>query len=307
MYKSLTMLLFQVFSSRDELVKWAQTKGRENGCVIVTGRSAQTKVDLICDRGGVYKGAPTQRKTGTKKRSCMFALQGKYKFHMGGWILEVKNNEHNHVVDEYLEGHPYAMRLTDQEFNMVNELTQQHVQPKNILAVLKEKNPANVSSLKKITNARTKIKKAGQIGDTPMQVFFSTLKRHNYIFYSRVDEGTNAVDGVLFIHSKSYNLWRAYPHVSMIDSTYKTNQYKMPFVQMVGVTSTLKSFCVCHAFISSERADNYIWILERLKDTLDNECIEPRVIVTDRELALMSACEHVFPHSVRLLCRWHIF
>ncbi|GJT05205.1 probable terpene synthase 6 [Tanacetum coccineum] len=51
--------------------------------------------------------------------------------------------------------------------------------------------------------------------------------------------------------------------------------------------------------------DNYKWALEKLKLTL-NECMHPRVIVTDRELALMKACEIVFPHANHLLCRWHI-
>lgn len=33
----------------------------------------------------------------------------------------------------------------------------------------------------------------------------------------------------------------------------------------------------------------------------------PRVIVTDRDLVLMKACEDVFPQSNHLLRRWHIF
>ncbi|KAJ0599025.1 putative MULE transposase domain, FHY3/FAR1 family [Helianthus annuus] len=34
--------------------------------------------------------------------------------------------------------------------------------------------------------------------------------------------------------------------------------------------------------------------------------MQPGVIVTDMELALMNACEKVFPNATRLLCRWHI-
>lgn len=35
-------------------------------------------------------------------------------------------------------------------------------------------------------------------------------------------------------------------------------------------------------------------------------CIHPRVIVTDREVALMKACGIVFPNAKQLLCRVHI-
>nr|GEV37077.1 protein FAR1-related sequence 5-like [Tanacetum cinerariifolium] len=79
----------------------------------------------------------------------------------------------------------------------------------------------------------------------------------------------------------------------------------MPFVEIVGVTSTGKTFCIAFAFISEEKMDNYKWVLECLKLTLD-ECMLPRVIITDRDLALMNAGEKVFPNATRLLCRWHI-
>ncbi|XP_035834355.1 uncharacterized protein LOC110884635 [Helianthus annuus] len=100
-------------------------------------------------------------------------------------------------------------------------------------------------------------------------------------------------------------MWRAFPHVMMIDATYKTNIYNMPFIQIVGMTPTNKSFIIAHAVVSKERGDNFVWVLERVKALLD-ECMEPRVILTDRDLALMGACAKVFPDASRLLCRWHI-
>ncbi|XP_021978960.2 uncharacterized protein LOC110874954 [Helianthus annuus] len=79
----------------------------------------------------------------------------------------------------------------------------------------------------------------------------------------------------------------------------------MPFIQIVGMTPTNKSFIIAHAVVSKERGDNFVWVLERVKSMLD-ECMEPRVILTDRDLALMGACAKVFPDASRLLCRWHI-
>jgi hypothetical protein len=54
----------------------------------------------------------------------------------------------------------------------------------------------------------------------------------------------------------------------MIDATYKTNMYQIAFVQVVGMTSTNQSFSVAHAFISAEKVDNYVWVLERIKGML---------------------------------------
>jgi hypothetical protein len=293
-------------------VNWCYTRGRDNGWVINIERSSKNKsgetnrVWLKCDRGGKYKGEPKLRKTGTKKTNCPFQLHGFYDMSRGGWTLVVKDSSHNHLPDEHLEGHAYAQRLSQKELAVVNQLTNQNVHPKDILGALKEQNSENVASLKTVYNARAKLKQSSRVGRTPMQVLFSVLQQNKYIYTPMVDEATNTVEGVFFIHPTSHTLWRAYPHVLMIDTTYNTNCYKMPFVQMVGVTSTLKSFIVAHAFISHEREDNFRWVLRQLKDTLEHKCIEPRVILTDRDLALVNACGHEFPGAVRLLCRWHI-
>ncbi|KAL7164274.1 hypothetical protein ACSBR2_040228 [Camellia fascicularis] len=54
-----------------------------------------------------------------------------------------------------------------------------------------------------------------------------------------------------------------------------------------------------------ERTDNYVWALSILRGLMDDN-IFPEVIVTDRELALMSVIDVVFLSSKHLLCRCHI-
>lgn len=199
------------------------------------------------------------------------------------------------------------MRFKDEELDMIREMSRQNVETKVMMGAVRDKFPDNVSSARTFYNARAKIKREGQCGETPMQVLFGVLEKHHYLYDTFVDEETNTVEAVFFVHPTSYTLWRAFPQVLMIDSTYKTNQYRMPFIQMVGVTSTLKSFCVAHAFVMSEIKDVYRWVLKKLDDKLDGDELKPRVIVTDRDLALVGACKTVFPHATKLLCRWHIF
>jgi transposase-like protein len=45
--------------------------------------------------------------------------------------------------------------------------------------------------------------------------------------------------------------------------------------------------------------------LQRVKQVID-ERYYPRVIVTDRDLALVGAVRAEFPDAHKLLCRWHI-
>ncbi|XP_076930657.1 protein FAR-RED ELONGATED HYPOCOTYL 3-like [Bidens hawaiensis] len=100
-------------------------------------------------------------------------------------------------------------------------------------------------------------------------------------------------------------MWRAFPEVLMIDTTYNTNMYDWPLVQFIGVTSTSQLFCIATAFVIRERQRNFTWALEKLKQMLD-DCLEPPVILTDVDQALMNSCDAVFPNATKNLCRWHI-
>ncbi|KAJ0827527.1 putative MULE transposase domain, FHY3/FAR1 family [Helianthus annuus] len=138
-----------------------------------------------------------------------------------------------------------------------------------------------------------------------MQQLKNILVEKDFTYYIRENETTNAVEDIFFVHKLPFTMWCAFPHVLMIDATYKTHLYNLPFVQVVGMTLTNQLFSVAHALISAEKAENYILVLERIKSMLV-DCTEPRVIITDRDLALMNACEQVFQKANKYLCRFHI-
>ncbi|XP_076958036.1 protein FAR1-RELATED SEQUENCE 2-like [Bidens hawaiensis] len=259
----------KIFVSPDELKKWAEKNGRENGVVIVTERTKKNakgevnKIFLMCDRGGVYKSTAKVKRSGTIKTDCPFQLVGKYHDGYGGWMLQVSRDAHNHELAQHMEGHSYAMRLTGEQ---------------------------------KITIFQ---------GESHIEVLFRHLDDKGYTHDFCKNPSTNAMEDLFFMHPTSYNMFRSFPHVLIIDTTYNTNVYKLPFVQIVGVTSTYKTITIALSFIAKEKEDNFRWVLTRLKKML-HECMMPRVILTYRDLALINACNVVFPDAAKLLCRWHI-
>ena len=110
---------------------------------------------------------------------------------------------------------------------------------------------------------------------------------------------------LFFAHPASIMLSRSYSNVFVMDCTYKTNKYKMPLLDVVGVSSFNTSFYSCFAFIQKEGEEDYVWALTMFRDILSVENY-PSVIVSDRELALMNAIRIVFPRTMNLLCIWHI-
>ena len=114
------------------------------------------------------------------------------------------------------------------------------------------------------------------------------------------------VRDIFWTHSDSIKLLNTFHTVLIMDTTYKTNKYRLPLLEVVGVTSTELTFSVAFAYLDSEQKDNFTWALQKLKQLIYQEESIPAVIVTDRDVAMLNAVHNVFPSSCNLLCHFHI-
>jgi len=78
-----------------------------------------------------------------------------------------------------------------------------------------------------------------------------------------------------------------------MDNAYKTNKYRLYFLEIVGVTSTGLTFLAAFVLLSSECEINFIWALKSLRGLFLRANVFPEVIVSDRNLALMNAINFV--------------
>ncbi|XP_021985014.1 protein FAR1-RELATED SEQUENCE 5-like [Helianthus annuus] len=248
--------------SPKELKNWVYKREVAKGYVIVTQRTRKkgegasariVKIWFQCDHGSEPKSKASVRRSVSKKVGCPFSLIGKLDSSSGNWSLVEKKNIHNHEPAEFLEGHTFARRLTPDEESLVERLYLQNMEPTNIHLTIRNQYPHSVCILQDVQNMIKKIKRKMYGDRTLMHILESMLQEERYVYFTRVNPSTKAVKEVFFVHPDSYNMWRAFPHVLMIDATYKTNEYKLLFIQVVGVTSTHKSFCVAHAFVSKEK------------------------------------------------------
>ncbi|XP_022032640.1 PKS-NRPS hybrid synthetase CHGG_01239-like [Helianthus annuus] len=169
----------------DELVEWCRDVGRENGYALITKRTIYDKpprgqplkIWLTCDCAGEYKSKAMVRRSGTRKTGCKFQLIGTYRKRLGYWDVRVEKAKHNHKPFLYPEGHPSLMRLTSSEEMTVEQMAHQNIKPRDILAAIKEQNPHNVSTRNTIYNARAKLGRMEQVGETPMQILFDWLEK----------------------------------------------------------------------------------------------------------------------------------
>ncbi|XXG82502.1 hypothetical protein AAC387_Pa10g0434 [Persea americana] len=112
------------------------------------------------------------------------------------------------------------------------------VKPRNILRTLQERDVHNITMIKSIYNARQKFRVTKIVGRSQMQQFMMHLEKNNYIEYHTSNDATDVIMNLFWAHQAYIQLLRAFPEVLIMDSTYKTNRYRLPLLEIVGVTST---------------------------------------------------------------------
>lgn len=132
------------------------------------------------------------------------------------------------------------------------------------------------------------------------------LKDHKYVHFTITKCEATTFQDIFRAHPESIKLFTSFPKVLILDSTYKTNLYKISFFEIVGVTSTNKTYYVAFAFLTSEKEENFTWVLQALLDLPKLKDDMPKVIVTDRGNALMNVVATIFPNTTTLLCYFHV-
>lgn len=145
-----------------------------------------------------------------------------------------------------------------------------------------------------------------QRGMTPsLQALLKQLEKPDspWVYNLRRENGSN-LSHLFLAHKQGSADALRFHHVFMIDATYKTNKYRLPVVEIIGVTATGRSFPAAYALIQNEGQVNYEWLLTKFKALLplssENTSV-PGVVATGRELSLMGALGIIMPHTKHVL------
>ena len=159
--------------------------------------------------------------------------------------------------------------------------------------------------IKQVYNARTRWRKGQREDKTKLKYLISKLEKHQYVYFTRANSEETTLEDLFFVHPESIDMLNTFPTVLVMDSTYKTNTYRMPLFEIVGVTSTKMMYSVAFAFLSFEQENNFIWELERLVGLLTSKHNMPMVTVTFRDPDLMKVVAEVLPKINHVLCYCH--
>jgi hypothetical protein len=161
----------------------------------------------------------------------------------------VEYGMHNHNLSSLLNGHPFFGRLSHEEKNLLGDMTKNMVKPRNILMTFRDHNVESLTTIKQIYNARQSYRSSIKGNRTEMQHLMSLMLCDKYVYqYRKVGDSVELRD-ILWAHPYSITLVNKFHLVLIMDSTYKTCKYRLPLLEIVGVTSTGMTFSMAFAYL----------------------------------------------------------
>jgi hypothetical protein len=302
------------FPSQQALLTAINAWARERGYAFSVKNSWNTSsgrkgVIYNCDRGSKPPSTTRKRVRNTVSRhtGCLFSVIAKEGPNKTSWSLShrpnQKHHKHNHEPSNPL-AHPTHRILSAADRQIVKQLTSCGSAPKDIISHLRNTS-TTLATQQDIYNCIAESKRELLKGQSNIHALANQLESEGFWSRIRLEEGI--VTAVLFAHPKSLAYLKSYTEVLILDCTYKTNKYKMPLLNAIGVDACQRSFCIAFAFLSGEEEEDYNWALAQLRSIYVAICADfPSVILTDRCLACMNAVASTFPDSTSLLCLWHI-
>ncbi|XP_058220931.1 uncharacterized protein LOC131331104 [Rhododendron vialii] len=112
------------------------------------------------------------------------------------WGLEAISGVHNHEIANHIEGHEYPSRLKPIEKQFVVDMANSSA-PREILNILKQKDPSNTMGIKSVYNAIFVNKAAKLDGLTPIQYVISQLLKKDYLHQFLTNPYTNEITDII--------------------------------------------------------------------------------------------------------------
>jgi MULE transposase-like protein/FAR1 DNA-binding domain-containing protein len=282
-----------------------------SGFAVTVKRSNSEYLVLQCIHGGNSRNThklseeSRQRKRLSMRLGCPWLLKAKFIKDRLHWKIYDVNYEHNHDLSADPRLYSQNRKLTGERLSQALNIIHAGASNRTILRFLSQEGVTPTS--KDITNLRPRVSQIDAINR--VNGICQLLTNQGYVVRTKFND-KNELDSLYFCHSKGVALANRFPEVIIMDATYKTVLFDMPFINMLGVgnlgVDRLRSFLVAGAWISKEDEEAMVWVLENLRNTVYGGIDKPATFAIDNAQATRNAIKIVYPMSDIVLCYWHI-
>ncbi|MBW0569315.1 hypothetical protein O181_109030 [Austropuccinia psidii MF-1] len=185
----------------------------------------QNQIEIGCDRYGTPNPNKRPSKTVTSRKiDCPFRLYARKYAKSTTWTLKVKNPEHSHDATENIMENPAFRKTNVQETSQISQMSESLLMKRQMQAQLcSQRESDRPVILQDIYKQVKKIKKDRLQGRRPIDALIDTVKKETFVWSSERDSEGH-ITSLFFTHPLAIKLLHGFPHVILMDFTYKTNK-----------------------------------------------------------------------------------
>lgn len=311
-------------TSRKAAEDYVLSFAREHGYGVSIGHSHRYKparpnsvkacVDIKCERGDSYRcrsyapgRQPIRANTGTKLTGCPFRV--KLTLRGTTWSVHTLNSQHNHApAPSALSSSSHRHRDVLSVRDDLESAWKTGISAADALEQAQKKHNRRLAiKVKDVYNVYYRQRVLELQGLQPIQALLLHDIPDQFYLFDQIDE-RNSLKSLAFFHKKAVEqLFKRYPSLVIIDSTYKTNKFNFPMLSIIGQSPLGNNFFIGGAFLQKEDIESFTWVMNHFRQLYHPLNIDhPQTIITDADPALIAARSIAFPDTAHILCRWHI-
>lgn len=302
------------FDTKDAAVAYVHQYARENGFALSEGRKRLDKkgnlrrADFRCDKGSKVRGHGVVRNSASRMTECPYDLRILRVLDSNRWRIDVVDSTHNHSLSETPSQHTRYRKPTEEQKQLIGELSAAGVPPRMVVSSLQAKSSGNtLITPAEIYNQKKKLRKERFSTLTPIEVLVKEFEEDDTWAANYTTDPERHVNYLFFAYKPAIDLAQRFHDVLLIDATYRTNRYNMPLLHFMGVTSIGTSFTIAWCFMAQETETQYRKALSDFKELVIGDYnITIEAFITDEEDALKNAILAIYPGVPQLLCFWHV-
>ncbi|VFQ76104.1 unnamed protein product [Cuscuta campestris] len=269
---------------------------------------------FACSRYGVTPEAEgcssSSRRPTVKKTDCKASMHVKRK-RDGNWYIHEFIKEHNH---ELLPALAYHFRIHRNvklaEKNNSDILHAVSERTRKMYVEMSRQTGGNLTldfmgnSLNSQFNRGHRLELA-EGGAQLILEYFMHIQKENPTFFYAVDLNEDQrLRNLFWVDAKSRVDFVNFSDAVFLDTSYIKSNEKTPLVLFVGVNHHFQPMLLGCALLVDESKQTFVWLMKTWLRAMGGQ--PPKVIITDRDKALKSAAEEVFPSSCHYFALWHV-
>ncbi|XP_056161589.1 protein FAR1-RELATED SEQUENCE 7-like isoform X2 [Syzygium oleosum] len=205
----------------------------------------------------------------------------------GRWIVDRYQLEHNHELEMQMKANRgSASRKFLDEINETSE---------------------KLDIAKKHNGSLIKKHRANNIGSdwyTVLHNYFQNRQAEDVGFFYAVEVQMGCCRSLFWADGRSRFSCSQFGDAIIFDTSYKQNNYVVPFATFVGVNHHKQPVLLGCALLADESKESFIWLFETWLRAMSG--CHPKSIIADHDDSILQAIAQVFPSSHHRFSMWQI-